>query len=319
MDYPEIQAFPQVDPMVDREAFVKLRAPYFGASSAATLFGENPYESAADLWLNKVCGAVVEETRAMRRGNHMEAAVANWFGVEYGLENGGPSRTVRKAEHMYVLGHLAATPDYWMDDDLVEIKTTAHTTDVPLAQWVFQVQAQMLCTGSQRAYIVWVDSTLNIQWEVIEANPDTQESIFIRSKAFMDAVHEEFMPEWIEREARHVIAMFPDPVDAIESGERGMELVADYWSHKSAAKHYEEAAAKCRDELFSLAGNHDTITLDGKEIATLWSRKLAASFNHKRFREDQPDMYLKYMNEASTTRVLQIPKNIKAAIELGAQ
>ena len=319
MEYPEIQAFPQVDPMVDRETFNKLRAPYFGASSASTLFGENPYESAADLWLSKVAGTVIEETQAMRRGNHLESAVAGWFGVEYGIENEGSTQVVRKAEHMYVLGHLAATPDYWMGDDLVEIKTTARMTDVPLAQWVFQVQAQMLCTGARRAYIVWVDATLNIQWELIEANADTQESIFTRSKAFMDAVQEEFMPEWIEREARHVIAMFPDPVDSIECGEHGMELVADYWSHKSAAKHYDEAASKCRDELFSLAGNHDTVTLDGTEIATLRSRKLAASFNQKRFREDQPEMYLEYMGEASTTRVLQIPKNIKAAIELGAQ
>lgn len=319
MDYPEIQAFPQVDPMVDRATFNKLRAPYFGASSASTLFGENPYESAADLWLNKVAGTVVEETRAMRRGNHMEAAVADWFGVEYGLENGGPARAVRKAEHMYVLGHLAATPDYWMDDDLVEIKTTAHTTDVPLTQWVFQVQAQMLCTGAPRAYVVWVDATLDIQWEVIEANPDTQEAIFTRSKAFMDSVAEEFMPEWIEREARHVIAMFPDPSDSIEAGEHGMELVADYWSHKAAAKHYDEAAAKCRDELFDLAGNHDAITLDGVEIATLRSRKLAASFNLRRFRDDHPNIYMEYMGEPSSTRALTIPKNIKAAIELGAQ
>jgi putative phage-type endonuclease len=310
MSYPNNHTIPIVDPMEDRERFLAIRKPYFGVSAAACLFGEHPFMSAADYWLEKVAGTQQEETSAMRRGQHLEQGVAMWFAQEQGLQ-------LQRNENMFVRGHLAATPDYWANDqtDLVEIKTTAKRIEEPEDYWLWQVQGQMLCTAAEKAYIVWVDASMDIQWTEVDADPDMQAKLWKVSEAFMQAVEQEMMPDWIEREARHVIAMFPDPSDSVDAGDEGMKLVTDYWSHKAASAYYHDEAAKVRDALFTLAGNHDAITHDGVEIATLRPRKVAAKFDSKRFREENPNEYLAYMGEPTTTRALNIPKKIKAAIE----
>lgn len=314
-NYPAIKQVLTVDPMIDREKFLALRSPFFGTSAAACLFGDHPFMSAADYWLEKVAGTRQEETMAMRRGNHLEHGVAMWFAEEMDMP-------INKNKHMYTRGHLAATPDYWTGDsykvessDLVEIKTTSKIIDDPELYWLWQVQGQMLCTGAPRAHIVWVDASLEIKNVVIQSDSDMQRRLWDTSLTFMDGVKEELMPGWVEMEARHVIQMYPEPVDAIEAGEDGMNLVADYWGFKSLEKEYGDRASVARDVLFALAGNHDTITHDGVEIATLRPRKLAPSFNKFRFKTDHPGLYQEYMSEPTTTRALNIPKKIKSAIE----
>lgn len=309
-DYPAIQAQPTVDPSEDRDRFLAIRKPYFNTSAAACLFGEHPFLTAADYWLEKVAGTQQEETPQMRRGNHLEHGIAMWFAKEMGWE-------VEKNYNMYVRGHLAATPDYWTNDlnDLVEIKTTAKIIDDPEQYWIWQVQGQMLCTNTERAHIVWVDASMDIKNVTIQADPDMHASLWNVSSEFMDGVKQEVMADWIEVEARHVIAMYPNPVDNLEAGDDGMNLVKDYWYAKSQAKHYEAEANEMRDVIFAMAGNHEAITHDGREIATLRPRKLAAQFNKRQFKEEHPGLYEEYMSEPTTTRALTVPKAIKLAIE----
>jgi predicted phage-related endonuclease len=306
--YPTINVQPSVDPVKERERFIAIRAPYFGTSVAACLFGQHPFMSAADYWLEKVAGTQQEVTEAMDRGHIYEPFVARWFCETMGW-------ATERNTNMYVRGHLAATPDYWHGDELIEIKTTAMVTDQPADYWLWQVQGQMLCTGATRCHIAWVDGTLGLHNITVEADADMQARLWNASEEFMQGVENEVMADWIETEARHIIAMYPDPVDSIDAGDDGMNLVADYWHCKSQAKHYDEQAAELRDGIFNVAGNHDTIIHDGKEIATLRPRKLAARFDQRRFKEEHPGLFEDYMGEPTTTRALNIPKAIKAAIE----
>jgi hypothetical protein len=299
---------PTVDATTERERFLEIRRPYFGTSAAACLFGAHPFMSAADYWLEKVVGVHQEVTEAMDRGHTYEPFVAGWFGQEMGWH-------VIKNELMYARGHLAATPDYWHNGELVEIKTTSKVTDEPETYWLWQVQGQMLCTGAQTAHIAWVDGTLGLHHVTVPADPDMQQKIWSASEAFMEGVQQELMPDWVETEARHIIEMYPDPVDSIDAGDDGMNLVADYWGYKSLEKEYGDKAAAARDVLFALVRNHEALTHEGAEIATFRPRKLAATFNKARFKADHPGLYEEYMGEPTTTRALNIPKKIKAAIE----
>jgi putative phage-type endonuclease len=309
-EYPDIQAQPTVNPSEDRDQFLAIRKPYFGTSAAACLFGEHPFLTAADYWLEKVAGTQQEETSQMRRGNHLEHGIAMWFAQEMDW-------TVEKNMNMFVRGHLAATPDYWTNDlnDLVEIKTTAKFVTEPERYWLWQVQGQMLCTNTERVHVVWVDSSMDIKHVTVEADSEMQRRLWNASSEFMDGVQNEVMADWIEVEARHVIAMYPDPVDNLETGDDGINLVKDYWYAKSQAKHYDKEANEMRDFIFAMAGNHAAITNNGKEIATLMPRKLAAQFDKRKFKQDHPDLFDEYMSEPMTTRVLNIPKAIKTEIE----
>jgi len=316
--------FPSSDPRTDRDQFHDERRPYFGASVAATLFNEHPFTTAADVWIEKVTGNnVTEETDDMVRGQELEPALASWFQRNEG-------KALIKNDDVYVKGIVAATPDYMMegppslDDDSrlltvpVEIKTTAmQHVDEPRRYWVMQLQAQMYATGAQKGYIVWMDGNLHLDWTEVDRDDEWIEMFVERAEQFMDSVSKEIMPDWVEREARHVIAQFPDPHDAVEVGEHGYELVYQYWEHKSAISYHEKEAATLRDQLFNLAENHDELTTDGNTIATLRPRKMPARFDTKRFAKDHPNLALEYMGEPMTTRVLNIPASLKKALEKG--
>ncbi len=312
------EVLPLPDPVADREGFLKVRAPYFTASATAILFNDHPFLSAADYWIEKFNGTPQEVTDAMMRGHHLESAVADWFGKEMG-------KAVYKNDSLYVDGLIAATPDYWMGDDysidnpgvdLVEIKTTAdRDLDEPLLYWWWQVQTQMLCTGAPKAYVVWLDGRLELHWSEVDRDEGAITRISAAATLFMKSIEDGVMPDWVERQAEHVIAQFPDPQDAVEVGGDGLEAVNDYWYYKTEARAIEDKAKSLRDLLFNMAEDHDELTCDGKTIATLRPRKLAASFDKKQFAQDHPKMYDEYMGEATTTRVLNIPKQLKETIE----
>ena len=311
------EVLPLPDPVADREGFLKVRAPYFTASATAILFNDHPFLSAADYWIEKFNGTPQEVTDAMMRGHHLEKAVADWFGKEIG-------RPVYKNDSLYVDGIIAATPDYWINVDgdnpkgeLVEIKTTAdRDLDDPLTYWWWQVQTQMLCTGVDKTYIVWMDGRLELHWSEVDRDEEAIANIGHSANLFMKSVQDGVMPDWIETEARHIIARYPTPdEDTLELGDTGINLVTDYWGLKTASKALSDEAATVRDRLFELAGNHDSLSTDGKVVATLRPRKVAATFDKARFQDNHPVMYEEYMGEATTTRVLNIPKKLKETIE----
>ena len=310
MNNTPIQQIPIADPTIDRAAFLAARNEYFNASATAVLFLKHPHLSAADYWIEKVNNTIVEETQPMIRGQMLESAIAEWFAKDQG-------KKIYLSDSLYIRGHIAATPDYWMGTDLVEIKsTTLKDLEDPLEYWVYQVQTQMMCTDADKAWIVWLDGRMELHSAEIDRDPDLIATIWKASKDFMDGVNTQTMPDWIETEARHMISLYPTPDEhPLEVGTQGIDLVTEYWQLKLAAKQLDAEASLMRDALFNLAQDHDSLSSEGKIVATLRPRKLAARFDAKRFADENPSMYADYMGEPTTTRALNIPKKIKDIIE----
>ena len=64
----------------DRDTWLRSRHGYWNASSAATLTASHPYQSLTDEISRKARPwAPTPDNAAMRRGNHLEAGVADWL------------------------------------------------------------------------------------------------------------------------------------------------------------------------------------------------------------------------------------------------
>lgn len=309
-------SFPAADPVSARDSFTEQRSPYFTASNAAVLYGKHPFVSAADYWIEKFNGTQVDETDEMIRGQELEPAIASWFARQHGWK-------IQKATRIYTCGVLAATPDYLTIDGperVIEIKSTAkRDLDEAIPYWVYQVQMQLHVMDIDHGVIVWIDGNLELHSQEVDRDTDLGEDMERKAERFMESVDSGVIPDWVEAEARHIIARYPDPDEnAVEAGDRASALVKEYLDHKDAAKYHDEQAAHARDAMFELAGNHSAISSDGHVIATLKPVKMSARLDKKKveqFAAEQGVHINAFMSEPTTTRRLNIPAKVRKAYQ----
>jgi len=141
---------PAIDPLTDKNAWLKARQETIGASEAGSVLGvPDAHESPLQVWGRKVgkIAPFAEPTEAMLMGNRLEPVIAEIYSER-------TSRQVLRQQIYCRHGHLSATLD-GIDDagGLVEYKTISErrasqvlgdegTSDIPLS-WILQAHQQM--------------------------------------------------------------------------------------------------------------------------------------------------------------------------------
>ena len=192
--------------MPEREAWLKFREAYWNASDTAALFGDHPYCTTADVAVRKLTGKRPAENAQMYRGRRLEAAVAEWWSDEHGI-------AVYPADRLFLHDELVlATPDYLIvgvDDECLEVKTTAHTVIEPERYWWWQVQAQCLAGDLRRVHLAVLDRSMDLQTFVVERDDEACTQIAERAAIFMEAIRAEQMPDDVTLAYDHHLALHP--------------------------------------------------------------------------------------------------------------
>src|SRR5262252_9029275 len=192
----------------DREDWLKVREPYIGASEAAALFDEHPFITPADLAVTKLTGHRKTENSAMRRGRHLEAAVASWWEDEHGL-------TLAEPANLYVYDDiLIATLDRLVvgSNRAVEIKTTNQYVTEPSRYWWWQCQAQILCAYLDTVELVVLDPSMDLKSFVVEPDEDDQVRLVEAAHKFMAFIAEGEMPPDVDPTYSSVGVLHPEVV-----------------------------------------------------------------------------------------------------------
>lgn len=177
----------------DREEWLEARHPFWNASDAATLLDRHPFKTLQDVISSKLteCNLDEPENTAMRRGRHLEHAIASWYEDETGIVLFEPSS-------MYVTGHVCATLDRRIVDDesrAIEIKSTKKTVAEPEPYWVDQVQLQMYAADLVAVHIVAMDATQELQTFTVERDDDLISEMIAKLTPIMEAIHRNEWPE----------------------------------------------------------------------------------------------------------------------------
>lgn len=279
----------------DRDEWLAARRPYFNASAAAALFHEHPFLTLAEVVRSKLEPRTVDaENAAMRRGRHLEQAIAGWWSEEHGI-------ALYEPEVMFAAGPLLATLDRRIvgnDTEAVEIKTTAKHVSGPERYWWWQVQAQMHCAELTRVHLAVLDASMNLATYVVERDEEAIGRLVVAAEEVM---HHVLLGEWPACVAhdpppRHTDRVVELDDQAVVDLERWLVLraeLADLEAREEAAKH----------RLVCAVGDAQAATVGGAVVLTYRSHE-RSSLDLKRLRAEHGDLAAE-LTTTSTVRVLR--------------
>ena len=280
-----------------------LAARKIGSSDAASICGVG-WETPMAVFL-RMTGQIPEkeETEAMKAGKYLEAAIAQWFADETGLE-------IKKAA--FLCGHLdmpwmTATPDYnvWENGEkgLLEIKNTGFFNaddwegGIPDAAHV-QVAHQLAVTGLAFAYVAGCIGGNKLRYRRIERDQALIGEVMRKEREFWDLVQSNTPPPLCAGDSDLMGALYPQA----KAGTVDLDAMAEgyalgYLLHKQDAKEAEEKADVYAAKLKALLRDGEKATAGRFLIA--WSNRSRESIDSKALRAEHPEIAQKFSKVSS--------------------
>lgn len=247
------------------------RHTYVGASEVSVLFGENPWKSRWQLWLEKTGKAEAPDLSSNEKvfwGSYLEPALAAGVAEQTGWKLRNVRRLIRHRD----LPVLASHPDYEIvshDDGpgVAELKTVGryfwqeHWTDGPPLNYQLQLQTQLACMGREWGVIAALVGGQKLEIYRYDAHPRIQKAILSEVEKFWSQVEtlEEPEPDW--KADRQMLASIHgvEPGLVYELDDEADEWIVQY----EAAKLLEKQAKQKKDEAMA----HLAAMVEGAEVA----------------------------------------------------
>jgi predicted phage-related endonuclease len=283
------------------EEWLDLRHRYWNASEAAVLADEHPFTTLADVSVRKLTRAIDEPNRAQARGQYLEAAIADWWADDHGVQ-------LYEPDDLYVNGVVMATLDRRIvgsDTDAVEIKTTARRVTEPEGYWWWQCQAQCLAVGLQRVHLAVLDRSMDLATFVVEADVNAMTFIAEEATKVMAYIRRGEIPPDASLHYRHFERLHPRHDDSI--AEFTDDLAADVAALarvRDQRRRLDSQENELKDRITAALGSAGVGMWEGKRIV-IWRSSTRVGIDQARLLRDHPDLALEYRTE-TTYRSLRV-------------
>ena len=299
----------------DRNAWLKSRESGIGSSEIVTIIGLNPWETPYQLWRRKKgIDAPKNENFAMKAGHYLEDAVSKFFADETGHEiiksSAGDWLIVDEARP-----YLRVSPDrtYWLkgkpksknNKGILECKTTQmhiDEDDIP-KHWFCQLQYQLGVAGLETGSLAWLSSGREFGFKHLA---------FV--KDFYDYLTEEAERFWVDYiigdqeplpvSVSDVIIKFNRHTDG-KTVVATEELYDDYIKLKEIKEQIAEltkSKTEIEDAIKLALGDAESISYDGKTIATWKAPKPTMKFDADEFKLAHPQLAGEFTHEVQGAR-----------------
>ena len=297
------------------------RKNYIGASESAAVLGLSPFQSAADLYFEKV-GDVEPRpaTEAMESGTRLEPVIIDWCAARLGVKALKDCPSVRHATLP-----LGATPDARIANrpmEIIEAKKTsmvegwgAEGTDEIPEHYQVQAHQQMFVLGVEKVWVpVLMLTGFREEWRLycVRRDEDLGADIARRVSAWWQ---------------HHVVARVPpanavpdesflkrlrrQPASTVILGEQALEVVSAWDKAKALLKTAEEAKDNAQAAMLALLGVDNPAEAgqlpDGRTITYLQQRN-PPSVDKERLRAGWPDAF-----EQCVTQTMRRQLRVKKA------
>ena len=280
---------------ITHDAWLAARLKGIGGSDAAAVCGLSRYSSALDVWLQKTGRKpATPDNEAMAWGRLLEPVVRAEFARRTGLTVKECPYILQSRENPFMLANVdGIVVEKDGTKSVLEIKTTGSFTtakdieDGLPVEWFCQVQHYMTVTGLPKAYVVVLIGGNKLQWQVVERDEETIQTIVALEHHFWNEYVLKDVPPPVDANSGDALALlYPTSTEAsVVLPTEADELVAQYLEIKKAEDELKAAKAETENKLKALlkeaesgiAPNGYTVAWKSYSQSRLDSTKLKAA------------------------------------------
>lgn len=297
---------------MDKTEWLKWRSKGLGGSDASVICGLNKYKSPVELWMEKTGQIESKEAgEAAYWGTILEPIIRQEFSQRTNFKVKLKRSILKHPYYNFMLANLdgiVIDPAY--GECVFEAKTATvfkheqwEENNIP-EEYMLQVQHYMAVTGFKRAYVAVLIGGNQFKYKIIERD-DELIKILIR-------LEEEF---W-----NHVVSNTPPPMDGSEASKEllnrlypsssnkthlilpyeAVNLIAQYDMAKEQEKEISEMKDEASNKLKLMLGDYEYGSINDRIV--VWKSCETQKFDTKKLKEENPDIYNKYIIKSSSRR-----------------
>ena len=290
--------------------WLKKRQKGIGGSDVAAILGFNKFSTPYDIYLEKIADEPIlkEEHVKMKRGKQMENTIAEMFAEETGAKILNTPDMVWSETNPLMFASLDRI--IWMEDHgrgILELKNTVSET---IANWedgipdyyMTQVQHQLFVTGYEYCMFCYLVDGWDLKYVMIKPDHD-----------YIKKQNELLEAFWNNHVAKRIA---PDPisVDDLEKmfpkiTEKEIEVTEELVKTLEKINDLKEKIDNLKEEKETLELSLKLVMLDNSIakykdtiVCTYKQTKPGSAFNEKEFKENNTDIYKKYVKETKPQR-----------------
>lgn len=300
-----------------RDEWLKIRRKGIGGSDASAVAGLNRYKSPVGVFLDKTGQIEPEEAgEAAYWGNVLEDVVAREFTIQTGLRVQRSHKLYQHPEHKFMLGNV----DRLIMDKggrglgILECKTASA---YKAAEWddervpdeyAIQLQHYMAVLGVDYGYFAVLIGGQKFQYKLVERNDRIIDSLIQIEDEFWNRHVVPGIPPMIdgsEASANLLNQLYPvsSPASEVILDDKQAGLVCKLVAAKEEAAIAAEEVKRYENELKAIMGENELAIHNGETLLS-WKSSETTRIDSKRFKKEQPDLYVKYSNTTSARRFL---------------
>jgi putative phage-type endonuclease len=293
-------------PSTDRQAWLADRRSGIGGSDAVAVMGVSKWRTPYEVYLAKRGeGREVDVSPAMHWGNRLEPVIREEYSNATGRVVKVPTTILRHPAHDWMIGSIDGVTE---DNRLLEIKTTRSaegwgdegTDDIPEA-YLVQVQHYLTVTGLSIADVAVLIGGSDFRLYEVAADPELQAILTQVEQAFWTRVCRGEPPDPVSlSDAR--VRWGRSTAREVEADDAVREWVKALAQNKAALARLEETVETLQAGICAAMADADTLTADGKTLATWKSAKPASRFDTTAFKLAHPDLYSHFTKQGEPTR-----------------
>ncbi len=300
---------------------IEQRLSYVTGSDVGTILGLNRFESPVELWQVKTRRFVkhdISDKPAVKAGNRLEQAVADWFAIETGKEIYQDDNFIVHPTIPLLGGNIDRR--ITGENALLECKTTQSEEGwgegyllgdnrIP-DSYLCQVIHYCAITGCDVAYIAVLIRGIDFRWFKYEHDLELEKYINDKCIAWWNNhVVADVAPEPTNED--EVIALLRGKVSAetITTTDEIAHTLEALKQVRNEIDMLEEREKYCRDLICVYMGDKQTLlNIDGTVAVTWKQRPGTITFDSKKFKDEHPEMYSQFEKQGKEVRSFLVKK-----------
>ncbi|WP_141692863.1 YqaJ viral recombinase family nuclease [Leifsonia xyli] len=302
-------AYERVDVVSDTPEWLEERRRSIGASEVAAVIGLSRFSTALDVYKSKLgVDAPFDPVLAFighRSEPIMHAWVEEFSRAQVSLEPGFMARSTQCPILHASFDRISRNPFLTWQFKTAHQYAGHHWDEGVPTDIRVQVQAEMFVAGTQRAgVVVWIGGReFRLFWERRD-DGFIREHMLPAVTEFWEHVQTGQSP--LPTTLAEVAEVFPtDPGTVLELPEAAFEVLERITVLGGDIQAQEAERDALKVALAEFVGGAETLTYDGRPVATWKTQKGRASFNKRAFEDDHPDLVAAYTTQGAPFKVLR--------------